>query len=135
MAAYTELKAWQMSMDLVTSVYALTATFPVEERYGLTQQMRRAAVSIPSNIAEGYGREQTGYIINFLRIAMGSTRELETQLLLSVRLGLTTEILSSKARDECDQVGKMLRGLLRSLEPRDSLTRMPRSTDASSDPH
>lgn len=119
MAAYTELKVWQMSMDLAARVYALTATFPAEARYGLTQQMRRAAVSIPSNIAEGYGRDQPGYVMQFLRIAMGSTRELETQLRLSVRLGLATETITQTAREECDQVGKMLRGLMRSLEDRD----------------
>jgi four helix bundle protein len=116
MAAHTELKVWQLSMTLAESVYALTAGFPREELYGLTSQMRRASVSIPSNIAEGYGREQRGHIINFLRIAMGSCRELETQLKLSVRLKFCNEEVSSTSRVQCDEVGKMLRGLIRSVE-------------------
>ena len=116
MAAYTELKVWQKSMALAESIYGLTARFPREETYGLTAQMRRAAVSIPSNIAEGYGREQKGYVAQFLRIALGSTRELETQLMLAVRLRLATEEQSRDVRSLCDEIGKMLRSLLRSVE-------------------
>ncbi len=116
MAAFTELKVWQLSMSLAESTYALTAGFPREELYGLTSQMRRASVSIPSNIAEGYGREQRGYIINFLRIALGSCRELETQLKLAVRLKICNEENDSTARAQCDEIGKMLRGLIRSVE-------------------
>jgi four helix bundle protein len=116
MAAYTELKVWQKNMDLVEIVYALTATYPADERYGLSKQMRRASISVPSNIAEGYGREQKGYIAQFLRIALGSSRELETQLMIGVRLKFATQEQSSTARLQCDEVGKMLRGLLRSLE-------------------
>ena len=116
MAAYTDLKVWQISMDMVETIYALTAQFPREEVYGLSAQMRRASVSVPSNIAEGYGRDQPGYILQFLRIALGSTRELETQLLLAVRLKFASEQDSQVARLQCDQVGKMLRGLIRSVE-------------------
>ena len=116
MAAYTDLKVWQTSMDMVETIYALTARFPREELYGLTSQMRRASVSVPSNIAEGYGRDQPGYILQFLRIALGSTRELETQLLLAVRLKFASDQDSEMARMQCDQVGKMLRGLIRSIE-------------------
>lgn len=116
MAAYTELRVWQTSMDLAEAVYALTARFPREEIYGLTAQMRRASVSIPSNIAEGYGREQRGYLAQFLRIALGSARELETQLKLAVRLKFVDEVQSATARTQCDDVGKMLRGLIRSVE-------------------
>ena len=116
MAAYTELKVWQKSMDLAESIYGLTALFPKEEIYGLTAQMRRAAVSVPSNIAEGYGREQRGYISQFLRIALGSARELETQLKLTVRLKLAPEERSRQASLLCDEIGKMLRGLLRTVE-------------------
>ena len=115
MAAYTELKVWQKSMELVESVYALTATYPADERYGLSKQMRRASISIPSNIAEGYGREQQGYIGQFLRIALGSARELETQLLIGIRLGFATVEQSTTAQFQCDEVRKMLRGLLRSV--------------------
>jgi four helix bundle protein len=115
-AAYTELKVWQKSMDLVESIYTLTASFPADERFGLSKQMRRASISVPSNIAEGYGREQKGYIAQFLRIALGSSRELETQLMIGVRLKFATQEQSAIARLQCDEVGKMLRGLLRSLE-------------------
>jgi four helix bundle protein len=118
MAAYTELKVWQKSMDLAERVYGLTERFPRQETYGLVAQMRRSAVSIPSNIAEGYGREQPGYISQFLRIAMGSTRELETQLKLAVRLKLATEEHSREATLLCDEIGKMLRSLLRTVEAR-----------------
>ena len=113
MAAFTELRAYRASMDLVESVYVLTARFPREEIYGLTAQMRRGSVSIPSNIAEGYGREQPGYIAQFLRIALGSTRELETQLRLAVRLKFVDQAQSAATRSLCDDVGRMLRGLIR----------------------
>jgi four helix bundle protein len=116
MAAYTDLKVWQLSMDLGETIYTLTARFPREEMYGLTQQMRRAAVSIPSNSAEGYGRDQKGYIAQFLRVALGSARELETQIKLATRLRFATAGDVEKARDECDQVGKMLRSLLSTVE-------------------
>jgi four helix bundle protein len=116
MAAYTELKVWQTSMELVETIYALTARFPSQEIYGLTQPMRRASVSIPSNIAEGYGREQRGYLAQFLRVALGSARELETQIALSVRLKFATADESERARDQCDQVGRMLRSLIRTVE-------------------
>ena len=116
MAAYTELKVWQKSMDLAESIYGLTTRFPRDERFGLTAQLRRAAVSIPSNIAEGYGREQRGYISQFLRVALGSSREFETQLKLATRLKFATEEQRLEARSLRDEVGKMLRSLLRSVE-------------------
>jgi four helix bundle protein len=122
MAAHSDLKVWQLSMDLVETIYVLTARFPREEMYGLTQQMRRAAVSIPSNIAEGYGREQPGYIVQFLRVAMGSARELETQIKLANRLAFATPGEAERARDQCEQVGKMLRSLIRSVEVRSGST-------------
>lgn len=84
---YTDLIAWQKAMDFVHRVYALTSGFPGDERFGLTSQLRRAAVSIPSNIAEGEGRETPGDFIRFLAIAHGSLREVETQLRISQRLG------------------------------------------------
>jgi four helix bundle protein len=84
---YKELKVWQKSMHLAKLVYGLTARFPAEERYGLTAQMRGAAVSIPSNIAEGQARSGTREFLQFLSHASGSAAELETQILLSVNLG------------------------------------------------
>ncbi|MFA6202235.1 MAG: four helix bundle protein [Gallionella sp.] len=77
---YSELIVWQKAMDLVTEIYKVTATFPVEERFGLSSQIRRAAVSVPSNIAEGHGRKSTASCLNFLSIAFGSLMALETQI-------------------------------------------------------
>jgi four helix bundle protein len=86
-ASYRDLKVWQKAMDLAVDIYAATANFPAEERFGIVQQMRRAAVSIPSNIAEGYGRRTARQRYNFLENSLGSTFELETQTELSSRLG------------------------------------------------
>ena len=83
--SYKDLDVWQKSMALAEDCYRATSEFPRDEIYGMTAQMRRAAVSIPANIAEGYGRDQTGPFIQFLRIANGSTRELETHVILSGR--------------------------------------------------
>ena len=111
MKSFKELVVWQKSMDLVEAVYAATRTFPNDERFGLISQMRRAAVSIPSNIAEGHGRNSDGAFGNFLRIAMGSLRELETQLLLSQRLGMIDHPTSGDLLSKCDEIGRMLRSL------------------------
>ena len=88
---YRDLIVWQKSMDLVTKTYNLIKTLPKEELYALSSQMRRAAISIPSNIAEGYGRRSTKEYINFLHIARGSNAELQTQLLICVNLGYLQE--------------------------------------------
>ena len=85
---YKELNVWQKSYELCLKLYGITAKFPIEERYGLTSQIRRSAVSIPSNIAEGYGRKTTVDYIRMLYIAYGSVCELETQILLAGDLGL-----------------------------------------------
>ena len=86
--SYEDLEVWQLAMTLAEQCYQLTATFPREETYGLSAQIRRAAVSIPANIAEGYRRNRTGNFLNFLPIAQGSVRELETHLLLASRLNV-----------------------------------------------
>ena len=112
---YRDLKAWQMSMTLAEHVYRQTAEFPREERYGLTSQMRRAATSIPSNIAEGQGRRSSDdEFCRFLQIALGSLCELETQLELSVRLALASEEQAGALRPVMDEVGRLLNGLIRS---------------------
>ena len=104
-------------MDLAQAVYLQTAEFPLEERYGLTAQMRRAAVSIPSNIAEGQGRRSTDEdFARFLRIALGSLCELETQMELAVRLRLLTEKQAASLRPAADEVGRVVNGLLRSKQ-------------------
>jgi len=116
--SFKDLDVWQLGMTLVESCYSLTGTFPKEEIYGLSSQIRRSAVSIPANIAEGYGRDQTGSFIQFLRIAQGSTRELETHLLIAARLKFSTSADVQVPSDQCDRVGRMLRALIRSLESR-----------------
>ncbi len=87
---YKELEAWKLSMQLVTDIYVLTRKFPKEELFNLTSQLRRAAVSIPSNIAEGFGRGTNPQIVNFLGISQGSSYELETQLMVSRNLEYIT---------------------------------------------
>lgn len=86
--SYRDLRVWQDGMTLATACYQLTRRFPKEELFGLTTQIRRAASSVPANIAEGHGRENRGEFIQFLRIAQGSLKEVETHILLSVRVGL-----------------------------------------------
>lgn len=88
--SYQDLTVWQRAMQLARETYQVTQTFPNDERFGLTSQMRRAAVSIPSNIAEGWGRQTTNQYIQFLQVAQGSAAELETQLILAVDLGFLT---------------------------------------------
>lgn len=105
-----------MAMALAEECYRLTAGFPRDEAYGMTSQIRRAAVSIPANIAEGFGRDQTGFFVQFLRVSMGSSRELETHLLLCERLALTTSDSVAPLLDRCTRISKMLRSLIRTLE-------------------
>ena len=96
--------------------YRLTATLPKSEIYGLAAQMQRAAVSVAANIAEGHGREQTGSFIQFLRIAQGSLKELETHLVIAERVSLVDKEAAHPIAAKCDAVGRMLRALIRSLE-------------------
>jgi four helix bundle protein len=112
---YRDLVVWQKAMDLVEQIYRCTLSYPVEERYGLTSQMRRAAVSVPSNIAEGQGRRSTDIeFVRFLGIALGSLCELETQLEVSRRLKLVTSEQSASLQTSIEEVGRMLNGLIRS---------------------
>jgi four helix bundle protein len=116
MTSYRDLKVWQKAMDFTVEVYAATSKFPTEERYGLVQQMRRAAVSIPSNIAEGYGRRTAKQRYNFLENALGSTFELETQIELSSRLGFLQEGGFSQLADTIRGIGRGLAALMRYVE-------------------
>jgi four helix bundle protein len=102
-----ELKIWHKAIDLATNVYKLTANFPNEEKYGLTAQIRRSAVSIPSNIAEGAGRNTDNEFCYFLGISNGSAYELQTQLIISKNLGLIDENAVESALEEIDQLQKM----------------------------
>ena len=115
---FRELEVWQVSMDLAKCVYQLTATFPKEERYGLSAQLQRSAVSIPSNIAEGNGRSTTRDYARFISMALGSCAELQTQLLLSCALSLGEDPVREDALNYCDRVGQMLQRLHQSLTRR-----------------
>jgi four helix bundle protein len=103
---------------MVTTVYSATSAFPKREMFGLTRQLRRAAVSIPSNIAEGAARLYTREDIRFLSNALGSIAELETQLIVSVDLGYTTQERIEHICQELDQIGRMIRRLVQRLEER-----------------
>ena len=118
--SYRELIVWQKSIDLTVRTYGLTRRFPAEERYGLTSQMRRAAASVPANIAEGHARRSTGEFLQFLGIARGSLAEVETFLTLSERLDLIQSETSDSLLQDCAEINKMLTGLMRSLSSRDS---------------
>ncbi|MCY4780819.1 four helix bundle protein [Sphingobacterium sp. UT-1RO-CII-1] len=114
MASHKDLKVWQESMDLVVSVYETVRFFPKEEVYGLTSQIKRAAVSIPSNIAEGAGRQSQAEFIRFLYIALGSASELETQLELAFRLGFIADL--STFQTKMNYIKSMLSNLIKSLK-------------------
>ncbi|MFM7165829.1 MAG: four helix bundle protein [Planctomycetaceae bacterium] len=110
---FRELIAWQKAMDLVTQIYAVTLGFPSDERYGLTSQMRRCSVSIPSNIAEGQARNSTGEFKQFIGVARGSIAELTTQILIAERLGFLSD--GKKTIEMAEEVGRILTGLSQSL--------------------
>jgi four helix bundle protein len=110
------LVVWQRALALVKKIYEMTAAFPAEEKYGLAAQMRRAAVSIPSNIAEGAARGGRKEFINFLSIAQGSVAELETQVLIAGDLGFLAAEESPAVIDELDEISRMIIGLQRSLQ-------------------
>src|SRR3972149_712476 len=116
--SYQELEVWQRGMELAERIYQLTKAFPTQEQYGMTSQMRRAAVSIPANIAEGWGRTGTKEFQRFLQIALGSLRELETHLMLSQRVGLSQETQVKPLLEITTILGKQILSLMRSLEKR-----------------
>ena len=115
---YRELVAWQVAMDLAEQCYRMTKVFPAEERYGMTTQIRRAASSVPANIAEGQGRQSTKEFLHFLGIARGSLSELETHLLLSQRVELSTPEAVDQLLELSDRVSRLLSGLCKALEQR-----------------
>ena len=112
---YRDLHIWQGAMRLVKAVYSATSTFPSSEIYGLTNQIRRAAVSVPSNIAEGHGRENDGDFRRFLAIARGSLAELQTQLILSGELGLAEQKVIAPLLENTEELARMIRGMQRNL--------------------
>ena len=113
--SYKDLIVWQKAMDLVVEIYRLVESLPREEIYALSDQMRRAAVSVPSNIAEGQARNSSKEFAQFLSIAKGSVSELETQLSICTRLEYLTEAQISKAVALSDEVGKMIRSIEQKL--------------------
>jgi four helix bundle protein len=126
-ASYRDLDVWQVGMDLVLDCYAVSGRFPAHERFGLTSQTRRAAVSIPSNVAEGHNRRSphsNNVYRNHVSIALGSSAELETHLEIAVRLGYATSRDLAIVNQRTDRVGRMLRRLQQTLE------RPPRSNTA-----
>ena len=113
---YRDLIAWQKALDLVKFTYEATAKFPREEIYALTSQMRRAAVSIPSNIAEGQGRGAAREFAHFLGIASGSLKELETQFFIAERLGYADRSAVATFLASADEVGRLIRGLSKAVK-------------------
>jgi four helix bundle protein len=114
--SYRDLRVWQDAMTLAESCYRLTRGFPKDELFGLTSQIRRSAASVPANIAEGHGRENTRTFVQYLRIAQGSLKELETHVLLAQRIGFADQAAVNATMEQCDAVGKMLRSLIRALQ-------------------
>jgi four helix bundle protein len=114
--SYRDLKVWQDAMTLVEGCYRFTKDMPREELYGLTSQIRRSSVSVPANIAEGYGRDSAGSYVNFLKTAQGSLKELETHLILTQRLKLGSFEAATQLLANADAIGRMLRALMRSIE-------------------
>jgi len=115
---HEDLEVWQRAMDLVVAIYQITHTFPQREVYGLTSQIRRAAVSIPSNIAEGHGRTSTKEYLNHLSIAKGSLMEVQTQLEIARRLAIMTPEVHQETRALTETVARLLHGLIRALHPK-----------------
>jgi four helix bundle protein len=115
-ASYRDLDVWKSGVQLTLKVYALTASFPDAERFGLTSQMRRCAVSIPSNIAEGHARLSTREYIRHVSIALGSLAELETQLHLAQELRFVQYQSTEQVSELTDRLGKQLRSLVKSLK-------------------
>ena len=113
--SYRELTVWQRSVQLAVAVYQLTKDFPREEIYGLTSQLRRAGVSVPSNIAEGYGRASKGEYRNFVGMARGSALEIQTQLVIADQLGFGNRKKLENASQLADETGRMLWAMMQKL--------------------
>ena len=127
--SYQELDVWKVSMDLARRCYEVTASYPKAELYGVTSQIRRAAASVPANIAEGQGRNHTKEFIHFLGCARGSLMELETFILLSHQTNLLTDEIVNELLDLSGRVSRMLSRLRQSLESR-ATNHAPRATNS-----
>ena len=118
--SFKDLVVWQRSIDLTADVYRFTSTFPDSERVGLTNQMRRASVSIASNIAEGYGRATKGEYVQFLGHARGSCSELETQIVIAKKLGFGAVLNLDSTESHCNDVSRLLGALMKSIRLKQS---------------
>src|SRR3954462_14020447 len=107
---YRELIAWQKAVEIVCTIYRVTSSFPAEERFGLTNQLRRAAVSIPSNIAEGQGRGASRDFARYLRMANGSRQEVETQIVIAHRLGYLNQEQTATVLSDLEELGRIISG-------------------------
>ena len=116
MRPHEKLDVWSKSVDFVVLVYEATRSFPADEKFGLTSQIRRAAVTIAANISEGAARRTNGEFLQFLSIAQGSSSEVETELLIAFRLGFLTQEVYESLRSEIDSIGRMLMGLSNHLK-------------------
>jgi four helix bundle protein len=114
-SSYRDLVVWQKAMTLAKAMYETTRCYPKDELYGLTSQIRRSAISIPSNIAEGWGRQSTGDYIHFLKIAQGSTTELDTEMILSMEVGFLPEETLDPILNNTSEIRKMLKSLIKTL--------------------
>jgi four helix bundle protein len=119
---YKDLIAWQKAIALVTDIYKVTRTFPSDEKFGLISQLNRAAVSVPSNIAEGWGRETQGNYLQFLRNSRGSLMEIQTQFIIAMNLDYITPEQHKLISEKCDEVGRILQGLIKSINVKKNLT-------------
>ena len=116
--SFRNLSVWQRSIEMTLAVYQLTSRFPESEKFGLTNQLRRASVSVASNIAEGYGRATKGEYVQFLGHARGSNSEVETQIVISKALGFGSKEMLQTSEDLCNEVGRMLGAMMKSLRPK-----------------
>lgn len=116
MKSHKDLDVWKLSIELVTKVYKITQEFPEEEKYGLTSQIRRAAVSVPSNIAEGAARGSDKDFVRFLYFSLGSIMELETQFIIAKNLKYINNNTFEEVDSEIERIGKMLNGLIKYLK-------------------
>ena len=123
--SYRDLLVWQKGIDLVVLSYQATAAFPKSETYGLISQIRRAATSIPANIAEGYGRGSRKEYLQFLMVAQGSPKELETHFIVSEKLAYLTATQKDRLLSQTDELGRMIGSLIRKLKPSSSASAPP----------
>lgn len=119
---YSDLKAWRNGIELVKDVYSITKLFPVNQQYGLKSQLERAAISVPSNIAEGSGRNGTQEFIYHLGIAQGSLYEVETQLVIAFEIGFINQETLDKLFNNTNEIGRMINGLIAKLKQKNTYT-------------